>query len=314
MAGRTGGKGVAAPASERRDAPESAPTILVAEHAGVCYGVERALGMAEDAAEHAEQPVRTLGPLIHNPLVVEELAGRGVREAASPGELEGGTVIIRAHGVAPEVEDEVRARGLNVVDATCPYVKKVHAAAERLVREGYRVVVVGEAGHPEVEGILGHCGKDALVAQTPADLLDADIQGRVGVVVQTTQTEAALQAIVDALLPRASEVRVMNTICTATQERQEAAAGLAGRADVMVVVGGRNSANTRRLASICSERCPRTHHVEDASEVESAWFQGASLVGVTAGASTPAAHIERTVRAIRSATGAAEPSAPGTGA
>ena len=282
---------------------EDQPRIVVAEHAGVCYGVERALEMAEEAGATAEQPVRTLGSLIHNPIVVRELEERGVGKVEDLDEVEGGTVIIRAHGVPPQVEDEARARGLDVVDATCPYVKKVHAAAERLVREGYRVVVVGEAGHPEVEGILGHCGEGALVAQEPADLEGADIRGRVGVVVQTTQTERALAAIVDTLLSRATEVRVMNTICKATQERQEAASELAGRADVMLVVGGRNSGNTRRLAQICRERCPATHHIEDASEVEAAWFEGAGLIGVTAGASTPASHIDRSLAAVRAATG-----------
>ena len=301
-------------AAGRAAAAAPLPDIVVAEHAGVCYGVERALDMAEEAGSSAAPPVRTLGSLIHNPIVVRELEERGVGKVESLDEVGSGTIIIRAHGVAPEVEDEARARGLNVVDATCPYVKKVHAAAERLVREGYRIVVVGEAGHPEVEGILGHCGEDALVAQTPADLVDADISGRVGVVVQTTQTERALAAIVDALLARTSEVRVMNTICKATQERQEAALQLAERADVMIVVGGRNSGNTRRLVQICRERCPATHHIEDSTEIESGWFSGAALIGVTAGASTPAAHIERTIRAIRSATGAAAPPASGAGA
>ena len=289
------------------------PRIVVAEHAGVCYGVERALDMAEEAGTSAEPPVCTLGSLIHNPIVVRELEERGVGKVEDLDEVGSGTVIIRAHGVPPQVEEKARARGLAVVDATCPYVKKVHAAAERLVREGYRVVVVGEAGHPEVEGILGHCGEDALVAQAPEDLMGVDIQGRVGVVVQTTQTERALAAIVDALLPRVSEVRVMNTICKATQERQEAALQLAERADVMIVVGGRNSGNTRRLTQICQERCPATHHIEDASEVEAGWFSGAGLVGVTAGASTPASHIERTVRAIRGATGTDAQPVPGTG-
>lgn len=157
-----------------------------------------------------------------------------------------GTVIIRAHGVVPQVIDAARERGLNVVDATCPYVKKVHVAAERLVREGYRVVVVGEPGHPEVEGILGHAGNDAQVVSCAADANALSLKGKVGLVVQTTQTAQNLADVVAAITPRVQELRVINTICAATSERQQAAAALANSCDCMVVVGGKNSGNTRR--------------------------------------------------------------------
>lgn len=283
----------------------SVPHIEVAAHAGVCYGVERALDLANRAANEAEgQPVHTLGPLIHNPLVVRELEDRGVAMADALEDAASGTLVIRAHGVVPRVVDDARRRGLTVLDATCPYVKKVHHAAERLTREGYQVIVVGEPGHPEVEGIMGHAGEGARVISSPGDLDGVELARKVGVVVQTTQTAAALAAVVDALLPRVGELRVVNTICEATQERQDSAAQLASRADVMVVVGGRNSGNTRRLAQICAERCARTHHIEDAGEIEAPWFDGAGLIGVTAGASTPSAHIDRAVAAIRAATGA----------
>lgn len=265
--------------------------IEVARHAGVCYGVERALDMAHRAGSEAKRPVQTLGPLIHNPRVVDELAREGVGLADGLDGLEGGTIIIRAHGVVPQVVEEARERGLDVLDATCPYVKKVHAAAERLCREGYQLIVVGESGHPEVEGIMGHADTRARVISSPTDLDGLELGRRVGVVVQTTQTDELLAQIVSALLPRAQEVRVVNTICKATHERQESAAELAARADLMLVVGGKNSGNTRRLAQICAERCASTHHIESADEIESAWLAGAGLVGVTAGASTPAAHI-----------------------
>lgn len=275
-------------------------TVEVAEHAGVCYGVERALGMAEKAAGEAAKPVNTLGPLIHNPLVVNDLADIGVGTASNVSEVCDGTLIIRAHGVVPSVIDEARSKGLDVLDATCPYVKKVHNAAERLVREGYQLVVVGESGHPEVEGIMGHAGEGALVVSTPGDLDGVELERKVGVVVQTTQTPAALAAVVSELSMRTVELRVVNTICSATQERQDSAAELASRADAMIVIGGKNSGNTRRLAEICADRCMRTHHIEDASEIEPSWLEGAALVGVTAGASTPAAHIERALDRMRS--------------
>lgn len=274
--------------------------IEVARYAGVCYGVERALGMAEKAADEARKPVNTLGPLIHNPLVVNDLERIGVCTASSVSEVEEGTLIIRAHGVVPSVVEDARARGLDVLDATCPYVKKVHNAAERLVREGYQLIVVGESGHPEVEGIMGHAGDDAHVVSVPGDLDAIDLSRKVGVVVQTTQTPGALADVVAELSKRTMDLRVINTICSATQERQDSAAELARRVDAMIVVGGKNSGNTRRLAEICTAACPKTHHIEDASEIEAAWFDGASHIGVTAGASTPASHIERALVRMRS--------------
>lgn len=274
--------------------------IEVARYAGVCYGVERALGMAEKAADEARKPVNTLGPLIHNPLVVNDLERIGVGTASNVSEVEEGTLIIRAHGVVPSVVEDARTRGLDVLDATCPYVKKVHNAAERLVREGYQLIVVGESGHPEVEGIMGHAGDDAHVVSVPGDLDAIDLSRKVGVVVQTTQTPGALADVVAELSRRTMDLRVINTICSATQERQDSAAELARRVDAMIVIGGKNSGNTRRLAEICTAACPKTHHIEDASEIEAAWFDGASHIGVTAGASTPASHIERALVRMRS--------------
>lgn len=273
-------------------------TIRVAEHAGACYGVNRALELARRCAlEHAE-PVHTLGPLIHNPIVVEELAEQGVGLSQSLDEIDRGSVIIRSHGVVPQVIEDARARGLSVVDATCPYVKKVHKAASNLVHEGYDLIIVGESGHPEVEGIVGHAEGKAHVVASPQDLDGLTLGKRVGVVVQTTQTAANLSAVVAALAPLVSELRVVNTICAATSERQRAAASLASEADIMIVVGGKNSGNTRRLAQICHVACPKTHHIEDAAELDRSWFDGARLIGITAGASTPQAHIERVVSAI----------------
>lgn len=273
-------------------------SIEVASHAGVCYGVERALKLAAHAAESARGSVTTLGPLIHNPIVVRDLESAGVKGAQTVDEVESGTLIIRAHGVVPQVIDQARAKGLEVLDATCPYVKKVHMAAEKLVREGYQLIVVGESGHPEVEGILGHAGDAAHVVSTPHDLDGVDLARKVGVVVQTTQTPANLAAIVSALALRTMDLRVVNTICSATQERQDSAAELASRADVMIIIGGKNSGNTRRLAEICMACCPRTHHIEDSSEIQRTWFEGVALVGITAGASTPGAHIDAALACI----------------
>ena len=273
-------------------------TITVADHAGACYGVQRALDLVHEVSGKARGPVHTLGPLIHNPQVVAGLASAGVTVVDDVPDAAGSTLVLRTHGVVPEVERRARERGLSVVDATCPYVKRVHHAAERLQREGYQVLVVGEAGHPEVEAILGHAPGAVAVANVAA-LDGVTLSRRVGVVVQTTQAKATLDAVVSELTSRVSEVAVVNTICEATSERQQAAARLAAASDVMVVIGGRNSANTTRLAEICSAACPRTHHVETVSELERSWFVGAGRVGLTAGASTPTAQIDELVEAVR---------------
>lgn len=278
--------------------------VIIAEHAGACYGVERALSMALKAAQEARQPVHTLGPLIHNPLVVADLEQRGVSPAATPDDAGTGTLVVRAHGVTPQVSAHARELGLDVIDATCPYVKRVHHAAEKLAREGYQVLVIGESGHPEVQGIMGHAGENALVVSSEEEIDALALAKRVGIVVQTTQTIELLRRIVARLLGRVEELRVVNTICEATSERQNAARDAAREADCMIVVGGRESGNTQRLAQICHEMCAKTHHIEDASEIDPTWFAGAETIGITAGASTPAEHIERVRTRIREIVGA----------
>ena len=267
------------------------PESRVADEAGACDGVERALQMVESAAAEGAGVVHTLGPLIHNPRVISDLAARGVDAVGSPEEAAGDTLLLRTHGTVPEEEARARELCSRVLDATCPFVKKVHLAAERLSSEGYQVVVVGEAGHPEVEATLPHAPGAVVVgsAEQAAALPHAR---KVGVVVQTTARRALLAEVVEALLGVAEEVRVINTICEATSGHQAAAERLAREADVMIVIGGRISANTTRLAEISAACCPRTHHVEGADELRAEWFSGAGLIGITAGASTPASQIE----------------------
>lgn len=277
-----------------------AARIEIASEAGACYGVERALRMVEDAAKTSTVPVHTLGPLIHNPRVVDDLAARGVTVVASPEDSAGDTLLLRTHGVTPEEERRARELCHDVLDATCPFVKKVHLAASRLYREGYQVVVVGEAGHPEVEATLPHAPGAVVVGDVPK-AEELPFCKKIGVVVQTTQSRSNLQHVVSALLDRAEEVRVVNTICDATSGHQGACAELAARADVMIVIGGRISANTKRLAEIAAELCPRTYHIEGADELDPSWFVGAGLIGITAGASTPASQIDAVHRAIEAA-------------
>lgn len=271
--------------------------VKVARYAGVCYGVERALRMANDATTGTNE-VHSLGPLIHNPQAVEQLKQAGVEVADSVEEIESGTLVIRTHGVAPDVIERARERNLHVIDATCPHVSKAQEAAHSLAEEGYKVIIVGEADHPEIIGIKAYAGEDSLVV-SGAHEIPSRIAGRkVGVVVQTTQLVSTLTQVVDAIIPLAGEIKIFNTICNATSKRQTSAHELAGEVDVMVVVGGHNSGNTMRLVDICRTINPRTHHVETPEELDAAWFENTELVGVAAGASTPDEQMQSVIKVI----------------
>jgi 4-hydroxy-3-methylbut-2-enyl diphosphate reductase len=258
--------------------------------------------MARRAAkEHREGGgVKSLGPLIHNPQVVHDLQAAGVTPVQSLDGLYGEPLLIRTHGVAPAVIEQAELQNLQVIDATCPYVARAQQAAAQLVDDGFRVVIVGEAGHAEVIGIRARAGADALVVATPDDLPapPALVGERIGVVVQTTQTPAALDAVVRVLSGRAAELRVVNTICSATTKRQQAAAETADAVEVMLVLGGRNSGNTQRLFAICAAINPHTHLIESAAEIDERWFEDADSCGVSAGASTPEEQIQGVIRRL----------------
>lgn len=272
--------------------------VVVAREAGACYGVERALKLVREAAAQQTGKVYTYGPLIHNPIVVQELEELGVSVSDTPEVPAGSTLVLRTHGVVPQIERAAREAGANVIDATCPFVLRAHRAVERLEREGYQVLIVGEEGHAEVLGTLGHAPSATVVSST--DALDGIELGRkVGVVAQTTFKMSEFGNIVAELAKRVDELKVINTVCEATAGHQKACHELAEQVDAMVVVGGRNSANTTNLASVARGCCPRTYHVERASELEASWFAGAEVIGVTAGASTPAEHIEAVVARLR---------------
>lgn len=273
--------------------------IRVSDSAGFCWGVERALEVARRAAADAPGPVNTLGPLIHNPGVIVELQRRGIGMISSPGEATEGTVILRSHGVPREMKEQLCAADLQVLDATCRFVTSAQEKAAGLRAEGYLVVILGERDHPEVLALRSYAGEDSLVAETPADLPEELPSLRVGMVVQTTQSRERLSELVAYLAPRTRELLVHNTICNATEQRQTAATAMAREVDVVIVVGGRNSGNTRRLAELCAVEQPRTYHVESADEIDPMWLRDARVVGITAGASTPADQIETVVRRLR---------------
>ncbi len=259
--------------------------VVRAKHAGVCYGVERALDMAV-AAMMDEDDTYTLGPLIHNPTVVKQLEEQGVKAAKCVDDIESGIVVIRSHGVEPHVLQQLKDKGLTVIDATCPHVAKAQRSAGELRDAGGTVVVIGRAEHPEVKGLCGHAGERAVVVADVDELPDELIEP-VGIVVQTTESKETLNAVVEAIRARGIEPVVKNTICFATRQRQNSAADLADEVDAIVVIGGKNSSNTTHLYDICKAHCERSYFIERVDEIDPAWFEGCETVGVTAGASTP---------------------------
>lgn len=270
----------------------------VAAGAGFCFGVKRALKMAFEAARTGGDGVVTIGPIIHNPQVVEKLEAEGLRVVKNLDETDAGTLVVRSHGLPRNVLDDAAARGMTIVDATCPFVKQAQERAAQLEAEGHAVIVVGEEDHPEVLSITGSLKGRAIVVDGTTGLPELPEANRYGVVCQTTQPLEHLAAVVRALLGRAREVKVFNTICEATFDRQESALDLARKVDVMLVVGGRNSANTRRLWELCRETGCDAYHIETADELRPQWFEGKENVGITGGASTPQWMVDEVVAAV----------------
>jgi 4-hydroxy-3-methylbut-2-enyl diphosphate reductase len=267
-----------------------------ASEMGFCFGVRRAIELVEKAAGE-RGPLQTLGALVHNRQVVDRLALCGVSVAASLDELQGNIVAIASHGVGPDVMDQMRVRGFEVIDSTCPFVRKAQVVAKRLGKAGFWVLVFGDAAHPEVQGVLGWAGENAS-ASLEVPHLD-NLPRRLGILCQTTQNQERFAEFVSGVISyKFTELRIFNTICDATSKHQTAALALAGRVDLMLVVGGQDSANTKRLARICADTGVTTYHIETAAEVDHLWLRGHYRVGVTAGASTPDEVIDEVVREL----------------
>ncbi len=261
--------------------------IRVAQHAGFCFGVRRAIDMAFKALGEAKGPIFSLGPIIHNPQVVQKMQKMGLKVVSHISEIPGGTVIFRSHGVNAQEREEAQKRNLTIVDATCPFVEKAHEHVKRLMEQSYQVLVVGDPNHPEVLSILSYTYGGGVAVSSVEDLDTIDLPQKVGVVSQTTQSFRTFQSIVVEVVRRTREALIFNTICDATKVRQEESIRLAAQSDVMIVIGGRNSANTRRLKELCAQVQPRTYHVETVEELKGKPIEPARRAGVTAGASTP---------------------------
>lgn len=271
--------------------------IVRAKALGFCFGVRRAIDVVTEAAE-ARGPIDSLGSIVHNPVVVDGLATKGVRVVGELDEAESSTVAVTAHGRGPEIAGEAARRGLDLIDATCPIVRKSQKAARGLCADGFRVIIYGEEDHPEVKGVLAWTeGKGTAILDPEAEI---DIPRRkVALLAQTTKSEQSfaefVARFVDRNIGRINELRVVNTTCPETDERYHAALELAAECDLLIVVGGRNSANTRKLAQTCAGSGVETHHIERAQEIDPVWLEGKEAVGVTAGASTPDESIDEVV-------------------
>lgn len=272
--------------------------ILRAVHLGMCFGVRDAITLALDHAEAG--PLTILGDLVHNPTVMRALETKGIAVAQDVAQVSTSTVMVTAHGTSGRTLARTRALGLTVVEATCPLVHVAHRAVAALARDGYHVVIVGQRDHVEVRGLTGDLDRFDVVLEA-ADVLALDEHPRIGVAAQTTQPIEKVRHVVDLIrrrFPRA-DVRFIDTVCKPTKQRQSAAVEMAQQAEVVIVVGGRSSNNTRELVRTCARYCARVHHVQTDADVRPEWFDGAEVVGLTAGTSTPDDVIDRVEARIR---------------
>jgi 4-hydroxy-3-methylbut-2-enyl diphosphate reductase len=277
--------------------------ILLAKEMGFCWGVRRAISMMEKAASERGQII-SLGPIVHNPQVVAALAEKGVQVASSIDGVSGTAVAIGAHGVGPNVLEEAKAKGLEIIDTTCPIVARSQRWAKKMAESGFTVIVYGDADHREVKGVLSWAqGKGIAATEESVHSLPPELLSRVAIIPQTTQSPARFAAFMGRLLSerlaQISELQVVNTLCNVTAGQQAAARELAQQVELMLVIGGHNSANSRHLAEVCRGAGVETHHIETAAELEEQWLIGRERVGVTAGASTPDWAVEEVVRCMR---------------
>lgn len=265
--------------------------IKRAKTQGFCFGVAITVKKAEEAVASGAT-VTTLGHVVHNPQMVAQLEEQGLRNANSVDEVESGTLFVRAHGLPVSVYEKAQEKGLQVLDATCPMVTKIHVQAEKLRADGYKIIVIGDPNHAEVKGTLSHV-PGAWCIQTPEDVDALPRASRVGVVVQSTWSGTGFAEIVRRLSAKYYEVRAVNTICTDTHNRQSEATNLSKGVEVMVVVGGKHSANTRHLAELATQNGAKTYHIEGPEELEAPWFNGVKIAGLMSGASTPGWLVDR---------------------
>lgn len=277
--------------------------VLLAKSAGFCFGVKRAVDRVYELTQTGRK-IYTFGPIIHNEEVVGDLEKKGVSVIADETELAGiteGVVVIRSHGVAKSVYEQIERQGLECVDATCPFVKRIHNIVEKESAAGKQILIIGNAGHPEVEGIMGWSNTPALVAETKEEIekIACDTEKPVCIVSQTTFNYNKFQELVEIFKKRGYDISVVNTICNATEERQTEAKEIAAKVDAMIIIGGKHSSNTRKLYEICSRECADTYFIQTLDDLHLELPKSVRLVGITAGASTPNKIIEEVQNYVR---------------
>lgn len=283
--------------------------IQKAKHTGFCFGVTRAIDLAEKAAAGRRELLETLGAIVHNRQVTEQLARRGIRVVKDIDDIKGKTVVVSSHGISPRRAEAIRSRCIDIIDTTCPFVHRAQLAARRLAKAGFYVVVYGEAEHPEVKGILGWAQDKGIATMDAGVVASLDPRPRrIGLLSQTTQAPEQfadfVRKLIDGAFTQNSELHIIDTICHDIRERQAEAVKLAGKVDLMLVVGGRNSANTNHLAQLCA-RLTETHLVETAAEIESSWLEGKQHIGIVSGASTDEATVSEVVTRLEEMSGRA---------
>ncbi|MBO6214005.1 MAG: 4-hydroxy-3-methylbut-2-enyl diphosphate reductase [Lachnospiraceae bacterium] len=267
--------------------------VILAESAGFCFGVKRALDIAEETIKNEKGPIYTYGPIIHNEQVVRDLEEKGVMvmpEESDPADYERGIVIIRSHGVSREVTEKIEAAGHRVVDATCPFVGKIHRIVEEKTEAGEKVIIIGDETHPEVRGIIGWAKSDDVVAvknEEEARKYSANSGDTVNIVAQTTFNLRKFEDLVEIIKQKGYHIVVLNTICNATEERQNEALRLSSIVDAMIVIGGANSSNSRKLYEICRNNCKAAYFIQCNDDLDRSRFFDCKTIGITAGASTP---------------------------
>jgi len=277
--------------------------IAKAEKLGLCFGVRRAIKLLKEAANKYGE-IETLGPLAHNRLLVEALANLGIKPINNLAQAQGKTLAITTHGTSPVMLCEIKSRHIDIIDTTCPIVRKAQNTAKELAEAGFDVIIFGDTEHSEVKGLLGWTGDKGIAALNVKQIERmGKLPSRVGIISQTTQTRSAFiefaRQLMDVVEPKIEEIHVVNTLCKVTQGQQEAAIRLARRSQLMLVIGGSNSANARHLVEICSPLV-ETHMVETAEEIDNSWLVGKHHIGITAGASTPDEAVEELIAKLRS--------------
>jgi len=279
--------------------------LKTAKTAGFCFGVKRAVDLANEAPQkYPDQEIRTLGPIIHNPQVVNQLAEIGVIQTDNINELKNEVVVIRSHGITRQIAQELKQRQtLTVIDATCPYVRRAQEIVAQMSEAGYQVIIIGEPDHPEVAGLISYGDPQrtlviSSLGDIPVSLKNKPKNSRIALLAQTTQSQSLYNEIALSLLSIKGELRCFNTICTATSDRQSEALKLAQSCDCMLIIGGRNSANTNRLHELCKDKQASSYHIETSEDLQADWFIDKHTIGISAGASTPRWLIDEVLKSL----------------